>query len=460
MRRYENLRNTSEAIWFTSLPISWKSLKMRQLFSERTTKVSDKDFPPLSVGYMGVVPQLNNAAKTNDGDNRKLIKTGDFAINSRSDRKGAGGISEYDGSCSLVNTVLKPHREINGRFYHYLLRSHYFSEEFYRNGFGIVDDLWTTKWRTMRNIYLPVPPRAEQDQIVRFLDWKVSEINRLISVKKKQLTSYNNLRKAVIDRGVLHGFSKMAQKDSGVNWLGKIPETWEVMPLKRVCRVNASVSTEARQMKDSDLVIFLPMENVSETGEIECSIKKPLREVRMGFSSFAKGDVVVAKITPCFENGKGACLDNLDTEIGFGTTEFINLRPFNKIVSRFLYLITMTQPFRKLGESVMTGSAGQKRVPLSFVKNFTLGIPPRIEQKQILTEIDVQLNKIDNLISKKHKEVDLLHELKTRLISDVVTGQIDVRDIEIPDYEYVEDDVDDLDEDGVEMEEIFDDEQV
>lgn len=180
MIAYESYRKTPESPWYTELPLSWKSQKLRALFSERKTKVSDKEHLPLSVGKMGVVPQLERAVKTENGDNRKLICKGDFAINSRSDRKGACGISAYDGSCSLIITVLKPHHTLNSRFYHYLLRSHFFSEEFYRNGFGIVSDLWTTKWTTMRNIYIPVPPLKEQDQIVRFLDWKVSSINRLI----------------------------------------------------------------------------------------------------------------------------------------------------------------------------------------------------------------------------------------------------------------------------------------
>ena len=182
MKAYETYAAIEDAVWFTSIPVSWRAAKMRELFSERKCKVSDRDYAPLSVGKMGVVPQLETAAKTNNGDNRQLICAGDFAINSRSDRKGAGGISKYTGSCSLIITVLKPHNEINGRFYHYLLRSHYFSEEFYRNGYGIVADLWTTKWDTMRNIVLPVPPRNEQDQIVKYLDWKVSSINKLIAI--------------------------------------------------------------------------------------------------------------------------------------------------------------------------------------------------------------------------------------------------------------------------------------
>lgn len=339
----------------------------------------------------------------------------------------------------MIITVLKPHNEINGNFYHYLLRSYYFSEEFYRNGYGIVDDLWTTKWKTMRNIYLPVPPRSDQDKIVHYLDWKVSEVNKLISVKRRQVSSYRDLRRAVIDQGILHGFKETKQKDSGVYWLGEVPATWEVMPLKRICRANASIADVVKNMSDTDLVTFLPMENVSETGEVDCSIKKPIADVRTGFSSFAKSDVVVAKITPCFENGKGACLDDLDTDIGFGTTEFINLRPSEKVLSKYLYMITMTQHFRKLGEEVMTGSAGQKRVSVNYIKNFTVAIPSLDEQKDILDEIDSRLAQIDKAVEIERQDIKLLQELKARIISEAVTGQIDVRSVVIPEYEYLED---------------------
>ena len=173
--------------WFGNLPENWEAVKMRNIFTERSMKVSDKDYPALSVGYMGVVPQLETAAKTDNGDNRKLVYKGDFAINSRSDRKGAGGISSYDGSVSLIITVLKPNENINGIFYHYLLRSHYFSEEFYRHGRGLVADLWTTNWNNMRNILVPVPPLSEQNQIVKFLNYKVSRIDKLISIRQRQI---------------------------------------------------------------------------------------------------------------------------------------------------------------------------------------------------------------------------------------------------------------------------------
>ena len=110
MKKYNEYQSVLDAVWFQSIPNTWRSTKMREVFSERTTKVSDKDYPALSVGKMGVVPQLETAVKTDNGDNRKLIKAGDFAINSRSDRKGSGGVSEYNGSASLIITVLKPNK--------------------------------------------------------------------------------------------------------------------------------------------------------------------------------------------------------------------------------------------------------------------------------------------------------------------------------------------------------------
>lgn len=428
--------------WLGQIPEHWECKKIGSLFSERKTKVSDTDYPPLSVTKMGIVPQLANAAKSDSGDNRKLVCSGDFVINSRSDRKGSCGVSRLDGSVSLINIVLTPRNSWNNKYVHYLMRSQPFSEEYYHYGRGIVADLWTTRYSEMKNILLPVPSRDEQNQIVRFLDWKVSKINKLINIKKTEIESLCELRNATIDDGILHGFYNGDMKPSGIYWLGDIPSTWPVIPIKRVAKINATVTAVVKSLDDEDLITFLPMENVSEHGEIDCSIKRPLKEVRSGYSSFAKGDVVVAKITPCFENGKGACLDDLDTEIGFGTTEFINLRPGNEIISRYLYMITMTQHFRKLGERVMTGSAGQKRVSATYIKDFTLGIPSLEEQELILKKLDLTLSKIDELIEIKKTEISNLHELKNCIISDVVTGKIDVRDIEIPEYEFTDESAD------------------
>lgn len=250
------------------------------------------------------------------------------------------------------------------------------------------------------------------------------------------------------------------RKESGVIWLGKIPSHWSVMKLKRICRINASITSQLEKYSLEDYVVFLPMENISSDGKIVCSEKRKLKDVRNGFSSFAKNDVIVAKITPCFENGKGACLDTLETNIGFGTTELIVLRANEKILPRYLYMITQLQQFRIQGANVMTGSAGQKRVPSNFISNFELGIPSIAEQNEILEYLDNRLAKFDKLYEALNHEIKLLTEYRTRLISDVVTGKVDVRDIEIPEYEAdsdetIDDEIDDnlvLDEEDGDME--------
>lgn len=133
MQQYPKVKDAS-ASWLGSIPSHWDCKKVGSLFSERKVKVSDKDYQPLSVAKIGVVPQLDTAVKTDAGDNRKLVCAGDFVINSRSDRKGSCGVSELDGSVSLINIVLKPRNEWNHKYVHYLMRCHVFSEEYYRYG--------------------------------------------------------------------------------------------------------------------------------------------------------------------------------------------------------------------------------------------------------------------------------------------------------------------------------------
>ncbi len=145
--------------WLGDLPAHWRVKRLGQFFEERREKVSDKDFPALSVTKKGIVPQLENAAKTDAGDNRKLVLTNDFVINSRSDRKGSSGISPHDGSVSLISIVMKP-KGINPGFVHHLLRSYPFQEEFYRYGKGIVADLWSTNSSEMKNILIPDIPQG------------------------------------------------------------------------------------------------------------------------------------------------------------------------------------------------------------------------------------------------------------------------------------------------------------
>lgn len=143
--------------WLPEIPEHWEMSKVSSHFRQRNVKVSDKEYTALSVSKMGVTPQLDNVALSNaEGNSRKLVKVGDYAVNSRSDRKGSCGVSQYEGSVSLITIVLEPF-DIDRGYVHYLFRSNPWIEEFYRNGRGIVADLWTTNYQMMKGMYLPVP---------------------------------------------------------------------------------------------------------------------------------------------------------------------------------------------------------------------------------------------------------------------------------------------------------------
>ena len=184
--------------WIKSIPQNWSISRIASVYKLRNTKVNDRDYPPLSVTMKGIVPQLESAAKTDAHDDRKLVCKGDFAINSRSDRRGSCGISPCDGSISLINIVLCPLRNMDPGYYNWLFHTIEFADEFYKCGHGIVDDLWTTGWQEMKNIIIPQPPLAEQKAISSYLDKKCSEIDSAIQSKKDEFDALMKYKESLI----------------------------------------------------------------------------------------------------------------------------------------------------------------------------------------------------------------------------------------------------------------------
>jgi type I restriction enzyme S subunit len=390
--------------WYGKLPDRWETQKISELFVERREKVSDTDFAPLSVSKGGIVPQIATVAKSNAGDNRKLVRKGDFAVNSRSDRRGSSGVSEYDGSVSLINIVLTPRSETNGRYWHYLLKSHNFIEEYYRNGRGIVADLWTTRYTEMKNIYLPLPPRAEQDQIVRFLDWKVSSINRLINAKRREVGLLGEMKRGVINEAVTRG-----------------GEGWNKLRLKNLVHdIN-----EKGSPKDN---FYIGMENIvswaSELVETENTADGDCK-------TFINGDLLFGKLRPYL-----AKVYAPDRE-GVCSGEFLVLRGFQGYLP-FLKYFLMSYDFIML-VNASTYGAKMPRANWDFIGNCIVALPSREEQEIIANHLDDQCGCIDKLAAKLNDEIALFAEYRTRLISDTVTGKADVRNVVVPECESVED---------------------
>ena len=432
--KYQTYSATPEAVWFHKVPAGWRATKMRELFAERNTKVSDKEYPALSVGKMGIVPQLDTAVKTDNGDNRKLICKGDFAINSRSDRKGSSGISKYDGSCSLIITVLKPHYELNGRFYHYLLRSHYFVEEFYRNGHGLVADLWTTKWDELRNIYVPVPPRAEQDQIVRYLDWQVSRINKLIHGYQKQIKLLEEELSTISSRAAIRGIREDVEYNNPhIIGFDKIPSQWKVLQNKRIFRERSDFSEKGDEilLSVSKHYGVKPMHELTE--DEQYATIKPA-ETLVGYKKVSKGDLVMNIMRA--RNGSYGISDY----DGIVSPAYCVYKTIIPVDSRYMQYLLKTPQTISIFEAYSYGIAEHRRrlYAPDFLRLY-LPVPPYNEQVKIADFLDKKSEQIDFLTTKIKVQINLLREYRTRLISDVVTGQMDVRGIEIPDYTPEED---------------------
>lgn len=422
--------------WLGEIPEHWDLTRLGTRFEQRKTKVSDKDFPPLSVTKNGTIPQLASAAKSNDGDNRKLVKKGVFVINSRSDRKGSSGIAYLDGSVSLIYIVLEP-LNIHPTYCNYLLKSYNFIEEFYRMGHGIVADLWTTRYDEMKAILVGIPPLPEQTAIAQFLDDKTTKIDEAIAIKEKQIDLLKERKQILIHKAVTQGVTSsgaekqvVKMKDSGVDWIGDIPEHWEVKPLRHIGQTQNGLSKGGDYFGSG--YPFLTYGDVygnrtvpeNLSGLAEASIKD-----REQFS-IIEGDVFFTRTSETVEDiaFSSTCLTTVlnGTFAGF----LIRFRPYSNILlkgfSKFYFSSSTHRPFF-VGQMnlVIRASLSQEHL-----KKMPVLIPPLSEQKAISEYIETASKKIETAISLKQQEIEKLKEYKSSLINSAVTGKLRVPSVQ------------------------------
>ncbi|MCE0980884.1 restriction endonuclease subunit S [Pseudomonas monteilii] len=214
-------------------------------------------------------------------------------------------------------------------------------------------------------------------------------------------------------------------KDSGVKWLGRVPEHWYVVRMRYAATLNPPVRRDLLDDPDQE-VSFLPMEAIGEDGSLNLEQNRPVADVRSGYSYFGDGDVAFAKVTPCFENGKGALMRGLQCAAGFGTTELTVLRPNPAVAdARYINYIVQGSSFRAFGAGAMTGAGGLKRVPDEFTRNFPVSLPELGEQRVIASNLDRETARIDSLIEKKTRFIELLREKRQALITHAVTKGLD-----------------------------------
>lgn len=417
--------------WLGGIPSHWEVRRNGRLFAERN-ETGFAELPILEVSLKtGVrvrdMENLKRKQVLSDREKYKRAVKNDIAYNMMRMWQGAVGVAPEDGLVSPAYVVARPYPEVEPRYFSYLFRTDAYKNEVDGYSRGIVKDRNRLYWEDFKRMPSCAPPREEQKAIADYLDGNAVEVRRFIRNRRRLIEVLNEQKQAIINRAVTRGLDpSVPLNPSGIDWLGDVPRHWRLFKIKRIARLNPS-RAESSHLRESDKpVVFLPMERVSTAGEVDAAERRPIHEVWQGFTYFRRGDVVVAKITPCFENGKGACLSELDTEIGFGTTEFIVLRPSPRASAEFLYQLTQLAQFRLLGVESMTGAAGQQRVSPDFVADFVVPVPPADEQEEIVAFIRSETVKFCAVIDRAQREIDLIREYRTRLITDVVTGKLDV----------------------------------
>ncbi len=283
-----------------------------------------------------------------------------------------------------------------------------------------------------KELKLPIPPLDEQQNIAAFLDWKMGQIDALIAKKKDLMEKLKEKRLAVITQAVTNGINLDASlRDIGIPWLVCVPDHWEVKRGRFAMRVNPS-APRLRNLMPEDEVSFIPMDAVGMQGKLSLEQTWILADVSSSYTEFQDGDVVVAKITPCFENGKAALANGLMNGAALGTTELHVLRADAVLDKRFLFYVAISDAFRKIGESEMYGAGGQKRVPPEFIKDFRIPLPPMAEQSVIVDYLDERTGNIDLMMNRTESAITHLIEYRTAIITAATTGKIDVRQVAIP----------------------------
>lgn len=413
--RYESHKD-SGVEWLGSVPSSWKLTRLGGLFSERKSKVSDKDFEPLSVTKNGIFPQLENAAKTNDGDNRKLVKAGDFVINSRSDRKGSSGVSPLDGSVSLINIVLEP-TEILPAFCNHILKSYAFVEEYYRMGHGIVADLWTTRYDEMRTITMALPSKEEQQAIARFLDDKTDKIERAVKIKEGQIALLRERKQIIIQEAVTKGLNPNApMKDSGIDWIGEIPAHWEVLPLLTQAKIKSITNCA-----DWELLSVYLDKGVIRFSDVDEKRTNATSLDLSNYQAVEPGDLVL--------NNQQAWRGSVgvSSHTGIVSPAYIVLKLSEAFDSDFAnyYFRVSTTVAHYLMNSKGVGTI-QRNLYWPKLKRAPITIPPVEEQKEIVRHINREVAKVEAAIELKGHQIEALKEYKATLINAAVTGKIKV----------------------------------
>jgi type I restriction enzyme S subunit len=417
------MMKSSNTEWLGDIPAEWDVAQIGNYYELRNEKVSDYDFEPLPVTMKGIVPQLATAAKSDDHSNRKLVKKGDFVINSRSDRRGSCGISPLDGSVSLINIVMEPRGVMNPQYYNWLFHTEQFADEFYKWGHGIVDDLWTTRWQEMKKILIVAPSPDEQQAIADYLDETCSKIDEIIAEAKASIDEYKELKQSVIFEAVTKGLDKNVEmKDSGVEWIGEIPVDWNIAKINRVAWTTSGATplrSKETEYYDNAVIRWVRTLDLNN-GHVTDSSEK-ITETALKNSSCSI--MPVKTVCVAMYGGSGTIGKSGILEVECATNQAICSIVSDKKVLNPDYLHYVIMAVRKYWMKYAVGTRKDPNINQQIIAQMRIPIPQLSKQDIIVNHLDKVTDKCDSLISEKESLINDLEAYKKSLIYEVVTGK-------------------------------------
>lgn len=435
--------------WLKAIPAHWEIRRNKNVFTEMKEEVGEhsSEYTLLSLTLNGIIPRDMDAGGKfpSDFGKYKVVKKGymAFCLFDVDETPRTVGLSNFDGMLTGAYTIMNV-SNINPRYilYYYLELD---------NG-KLLKPLYTglrktINGNTFQSTKIPVPPRTEQDQIVRFLDWKISMVNRLINTKRREIKAVDAMKRSMVSSAVTRGIEPNApMKFSGTKLLGDIPEHWETAPLVSMAKEKSICDCTELQLLSVYLdegVIPFAQKDEKRTNTTSKDLSK--------YQRVDPGDFVLNNQ----QAWRGSVGVSFDT--GIVSPAYIVLQMDDTLNREYAnYLLRsrgMVDQYLVISRGV--GSI-QRNIYWSSLKRVIVPIPPKEEQERIVAYLKETVIKMQNAILYLTKEVETLEEYKTKLIADVVTGKIDVRDVEIPEYEFVDEDADadsDSDDDSDDTEE-------
>jgi type I restriction enzyme S subunit len=414
--------------WAPKIPEGWQVLRNGRLFSHRV-ETGFPDLPILEVSLRtGVrvrdMENLKRKQVISQKEKYKRAAKGDIAYNMMRMWQGAVGPAPVDGLVSPAYVVVKPYPEANSAYFSYLFRTSAYMREVNKFSRGIVADRNRLYWESFKQMPSLVPPRAEQDQIVAYLRAQDAHIARFIKAKRELIKLLTEQKLRIIDHAVTRGLDPNVRlKPSGIEWLGEVPEHWEVKPLKRWVRINARTLSEKT---DPDFEFRYVDIGSVKTGRLVKELERirfeaaPSRARRV----LRRGDTIISTVRTYL---RAIWYVDEATDDLIASTGFAVLTPGKGVEPEYLGYVIQSSSFVNRVTANSIGIA-YPAIAETVLGRFLVALPSTVDEQQSIVEhIKSESAPLDDAIARAEEEIKLIREYRDRLIADVVTGQIDVR---------------------------------